>query len=468
MRRAFFFAARHSQSITRLLFDRDHGCSGFSGNRIGAWLYIFQQCVLRALRDSPKSTETKINFQPREREPVSSTLKQGRINSTLRKFLDSGSSSGLVLMAVALLAIIIANSPLAEAYFSLLHVYLGPLSVQHWINDALMAVFFLMVGLEIKREMMDGQLNSWHRRVLPGAAAAGGMAFPALFYVLFNKDNPAALQGWAIPAATDIAFALGVISLLGSRVPASLKIFLAALAIIDDLGAVIIIALFYTENLNLLALAGAFFVLGNLFLFNRMKVRQLWPYLALGAVLWLLMFISGIHATLAGVMLALTIPLKLTPGTPEATPEESPLHRLEHGLHKPVAFFVVPVFGFANAGVSLSGLSLGVFSEPVTMGVAVGLVLGKLVGVLGVVALLVKLRWAQLPAHASWGQMTGTAFLCGIGFTMSLFIGLLAFDDPALQDHVKIGILLGSLVSGTVGTTLLAISGRKVSVAKAA
>lgn len=399
---------------------------------------------------------------------MSSTLKQGRINSTLRKFLDSGSSSGLVLMAVALLAIIIANSPLAEAYFSLLHVYLGPLSVQHWINDALMAVFFLMVGLEIKREMMDGQLNSWHRRVLPGAAAAGGMLFPALFYVLFNKDNPAALQGWAIPAATDIAFALGVISLLGSRVPASLKIFLAALAIIDDLGAVIIIALFYTENLNLLALAGAFFILGNLFLFNRMKVRQLWPYLVLGAVLWLLVFISGIHATLAGVMLALTIPLKLTPGTPEATPQESPLHRLEHGLHKPVAFFVVPVFGFANAGVSLSGLSLGVFSEPVTMGVAVGLVLGKLVGVLGVVALLVKLRWAQLPAQASWGQMTGTAFLCGIGFTMSLFIGLLAFDDPALQDHVKIGILMGSLVAGTLGATLLAISGRRVSVARAA
>lgn len=399
---------------------------------------------------------------------MSSTLKKGRINSTLRKFLDSGSSGGIVLMVVALLAIIIANSPLAEAYFSVLHVYLGPLSVLHWINDALMAVFFLMVGLEIKREMMDGQLNSWHRRILPGAAAAGGMVFPALFYLLFNKNNPDAMQGWAIPAATDIAFALGVLSLLGSRVPTSLKIFLAALAIIDDLGAVIIIALFYTANLNLLALAGAFFVLGNLFLFNRMKVKLLWPYLALGAVLWLLVFISGVHATLAGVMLALTIPLKLTPGTPEATPDESPLHRLEHGLHKPVAFFVVPVFGFANAGVSLSGLSLGVFSEPVTMGVAAGLVLGKLVGVLGVVALMVKLRWAQLPAQASWGQVTGTAFLCGIGFTMSLFIGLLAFDDPALQDHVKIGILMGSLVSGTLGATILMMSGRRLPAARTA
>ncbi|WP_313616410.1 Na+/H+ antiporter NhaA [Agrobacterium sp.] len=399
---------------------------------------------------------------------MSSTLKKGRINSTLRKFLDSGSSGGIVLMVVALLAIIIANSPLAEAYFSVLHVYLGPLSVLHWINDALMAVFFLMVGLEIKREMMDGQLNSWHRRILPGAAAAGGMVFPALFYLLFNKNNPDAMQGWAIPAATDIAFALGVLSLLGSRVPTSLKIFLAALAIIDDLGAVIIIALFYTANLNLLALAGAFFVLGNLFLFNRMKVKLLWPYLALGAVLWLLVFISGVHATLAGVMLALTTPLKLTPGTPEATPDESPLHRLEHGLHKPVAFFVVPVFGFANAGVSLSGLSLGVFSEPVTMGVAAGLVLGKLVGVLGVVALMVKLRWAQLPAQASWGQVTGTAFLCGIGFTMSLFIGLLAFDDPALQDHVKIGILMGSLVSGTLGATILMMSGRRLPAARTA
>jgi Na+:H+ antiporter, NhaA family len=424
--------------------------------------------VLRALRAFPKSTETKINFQLREGEPVSSTLKKGRINSTLRKFLDSGSSGGLVLMAVAVLAIIIANSPLADSYFHLLHVYLGPLSVQHWINDALMAVFFLMVGLEIKREMMDGQLNSWHRRVLPGAAAAGGMLFPALFYVLFNRDNPAALQGWAIPAATDIAFALGVLSLLGSRVPTSLKIFLAALAIIDDLGAVIIIALFYTEDLNLMALLGALLIWGNLFLFNKMRVKLLWPYLAMGAVLWLLVFISGIHATLAGVMLALTVPLKLTPGTPEATADESPLHRLEHGLHKPVAFFVVPVFGFANAGVSLSGLSLGVFSEPVTMGVAAGLVLGKLVGVLGVVTLLVKLRWAQLPAQASWGQMTGTAFLCGIGFTMSLFIGLLAFDDPALQDHVKIGILMGSLVSGILGTIFLVLSGRRVPVARAA
>ncbi|CUX02618.1 Na+/H+ antiporter NhaA [Rhizobium pusense] len=394
---------------------------------------------------------------------MSSTSNPGRINSTLRKFLDNEASGGLVLMAVALLAIITANSPVAESYFHVLHVYLGPLSLQHWINDALMAVFFLMVGLEIKREMLDGQLSTWSRRVLPGAAAAGGMLFPAIFYVLLNRGNPTALQGWAIPTATDIAFALGVISLFGSRVPTSLKIFLAALAIIDDLGAVIVIALFYTADLNLTALIGAALVWGNLFIFNRMKVKVLWPYLTLGAVLWVLVFASGVHATLAGVMLALTIPLKLTPGTPEATPAESPLHRLEHALHKPVAFIIVPIFGFANAGVSLSGLSVSVFSEPLTMGVAGGLVFGKLAGVLGVVTLLVKLRLAQLPAQASWGQVTGTALLCGIGFTMSLFIGLLAFDDPEVQNHVKVGILMGSVVAGVLGAIVLGASSRRTS-----
>lgn len=392
---------------------------------------------------------------------MSSTNNPGRIQSTLRHFLNSGASGGIVLMIVAVLALVTANSPMAESYFHVLHVYLGPLSLQHWINDALMAVFFLLVGLEIKREMLDGQLSSWSRRILPGAAAAGGMVFPALFYVWINWENATALRGWAIPTATDIAFALGVLSLFGSRVPASLKIFLAALAIIDDLGAVIVIALFYTSDLNLLALVGAALVLGTLLVLNRMKVKALWPYLMLGAILWVLVFASGIHATLAGVMLALTIPLKLTPGTPEATHAESPLHRLEHFLHKPVAFIIVPIFGFANAGVSLAGLSMGVFSEPLTMGVATGLLLGKIVGVLGTVAVLVRLGLADLPAKASWGQMTGTAFLCGIGFTMSLFIGLLAFDDPTVQDKVKIGILLGSAVSGLLGAVCLSVFGRK-------
>jgi len=392
---------------------------------------------------------------------MSSTASKGRIQSTLRHFLDKEASGGIVLMIVAVLAIITANSPVAEDYFHALHVYIGPLSLQHWINDALMAVFFLLVGLEIKREMLDGQLSSWSRRILPGAAAAGGMLFPALFFVFFNRQDPSALRGWAVPTATDIAFALGVISLFGSRVPASLKIFLAALAIIDDLGAVIVIAMFYTEDLNLMALAGAAIVLGNLIIFNRMKVTALWPYLVLGAALWVLVFASGVHATLAGVMLALTIPLKLTPGTPEATHAESPLHKLEHSLHKPVAFIVVPVFGFANAGVSFAGVTADVFAEPLTMGVAAGLLFGKLVGVLGTVALLVKLGLADLPAKASWGQMMGTALLCGIGFTMSLFIGLLAFNDPVVQDNVKIGILMGSVVAGILGSICLMVFSRR-------
>ena len=386
---------------------------------------------------------------------MSSPISAGRIRSTLRHFLDNETSGGLVLMAVALAAIVLANSALAEGYFHALHVYIGPLSLQHWINDALMALFFLLVGLEIKREMLDGQLSSWSRRILPGAAALGGMVCPALFYVGFNWENPAALRGWAIPTATDIAFALGVISLFGSRVPASLKIFLAALAIIDDLGAVVVIALFYTSDLDLLALAGAAIVLALLYAMNRSKVMRLWPYLLPGVALWLLVFLSGIHATLAGVLLALTIPLKPTPGTPEAAHQESPLHHLEHLLQKPVAFVVVPIFGFANAGVSFAAASMSIFTEPLTMGVATGLLLGKLVGVLGTVTLLVKLGLADLPAKATWGQMTGVAALCGIGFTMSLFIGLLAFDDPAIQDHVKMGILLGSVASGITGAIIL-------------
>jgi NhaA family Na+:H+ antiporter len=392
---------------------------------------------------------------------MSSPVLKGRIQSALRQFFDAEASGGVVLMAVAVLAIVTANSALAEEYFRLLHIYLGPLSLQHWINDALMAVFFLLVGLEIKREMLDGQLSSWSRRILPGAAAAGGMAVPALFFLYFNWNDPVAARGWAIPTATDIAFALGVISLFGSRVPTSLKIFLAALAIIDDLGAVVIIAIFYTADLNLMALCAAAAVLAALYGLNSMRVFALWPYLAVGVILWVLVFASGIHATLAGVMLALTIPLKLTPGTPEATPAQSPLHKLEHALHKPVAFFIVPIFGFVNAGVSFAGVTMDVFGEPITMGVAAGLLFGKLIGVLGTVALLVKLDIADLPAQTSWSQMIGIAFLCGIGFTMSLFIGLLAFSDPAIQGHVKIGILTGSVAAGALGAIFLGLFGRR-------
>ncbi|MBC9205280.1 Na+/H+ antiporter NhaA [Roseomonas aerophila] len=381
--------------------------------------------------------------------------------NVFRRFLDGQSSGGLVLMAVALLAIVTANSPVSGSYFGALHAYIGPLSLQHWINDALMAVFFLMVGLEIKREMLDGQLSTWGRRVLPGVAAAGGMLAPALIYVAFNSGDPAALRGWAIPAATDIAFALGVLSLLGPRVPVSLKVFLAALAIIDDLGAVVIIAIFYTSDLSLPDLAGAAALLVVLMALNRRGVRSLLPYMALGAVLWVLMLRSGVHATLAGVLLALTIPIRLTPGKPEAAPVDSPLHRLEHALHLPVAFLVVPIFGFANAGVSFSGVSASVLTEPLTLGVAGGLVLGKVLGVFGAAAVMVRLGAADLPAGASWGQMFGVSLLCGIGFTMSLFIGLLAFDAPAMQDRVKFGILAGSLVAGVAGYAVLRMSRRE-------
>lgn len=375
--------------------------------------------------------------------------------SIFREFLASEAAGGIVLMAAAALALIVANSPLSQAYFDALHAYLGPLSVSHWINDGLMAVFFLLVGLEIKREMLDGQLSTWPRRALPGIAAAGGMLVPALVYVAINRDNPAALSGWAIPTATDIAFALGVLSLLGSRVPGSLKVFLTALAIIDDLGAVIIIAMFYTSDLSLAYLGAAFAVIALLVVLNRMQVLTLLPYLVLGVVLWVLVLKSGVHATLAGVALALTIPLKITPGISHDL-DHSPLHRLEHGLHNIVPFLVIPIFGFANAGVSLAGLSAATLVEPLTLGVAAGLVVGKLVGVFGSSALAIRLGLADLPVNATWLHMVGISLLCGIGFTMSLFIGLLAFaSNVELQDAVKVGILAGSVIAAFLGAAVL-------------
>lgn len=381
-------------------------------------------------------------------------LKQRPV-SVFREFLDSEAAGGIILMVAAALALIVANSPLAETYFSALHAYLGPLSVSHWVNDGLMAVFFLLVGLEIKREMLDGQLSTWPRRVLPGIAAAGGMLVPALVYVAVNRNNAAALSGWAIPTATDIAFALGVLSLLGSRVPASLKVFLTALAIIDDLGAVIIIAIFYTSGLSLAYLGAAFAVIAALVVLNRMRVMTLVPYVVLGVILWVLVLKSGVHATLAGVALALTIPLERSAGIGHDL-DHSPLHRLEHGLHKIVAFVVIPIFGFANAGVSLAGLSVSALIEPLTLGVAAGLVVGKLVGVFGSSALAIRLGLADLPANAGWTHMIGISLLCGIGFTMSLFIGLLAFaGDVALQDAVKVGILAGSFIAAILGAAVL-------------
>lgn len=384
----------------------------------------------------------------------------GRIQNTIRRFLDNESAAGILLIGVALLALVVANSPLSKSYFQMLHLKIGPLSMQHWVNDALMAAFFLMVGLEIKREMLDGHLSSWPRRILPGAAAAAGMAVPAAFYLLFNLGTPAQ-HGWAIPSATDIAFALGVMSLLGPRVPTSLKVFLAALAIIDDLGAVVIIGLFYSSGLSLVDLGLAGLVLAALIGLNRAGVMRLSPYLLLGLALWFFTFRSGVHATIAGVLLALTVPLKRTPATPEAHPSHSPLHRLEHALIAPVAFVIVPVFGFANAGVAFAGLGLEALGAPVTLGVMTGLALGKVLGIFGIVALLVRANIVDLPAGASWPQMFGTALLCGIGFTMSLFISLLAFDQALLQDEAKIGILAGSLIAGTAGYLVLRIAKRE-------
>jgi Na+:H+ antiporter, NhaA family len=380
-----------------------------------------------------------------------------RPRSALRALLNSEASGGVVLMGAAALALVVANSPVSGAYFEALHSYVLGLSVLHWVNDALMAVFFLMVGLEIKREMLDGQLSTWPRRILPGIAALGGMIVPAVIYLAFNAGPDGQTRGWAIPSATDIAFALGVLSLLGPRVPISLKVFLTALAILDDLGAVLIIAVFYTGDLNLYALAGAAFVLVLLQGLNRAGFSDLKPYLLLGVVLWFLVLMSGIHATLAGVALALTIPLRVSPGKPEDA--TSPLHQLEHALQPWVAFLIVPIFGFANAGVSFTGMSFASLLNPVPLGVALGLFVGKQIGVFAFSWVAIRMDWADLPANATWAQFYGVALLCGIGFTMSLFIGLLAFPtSPELQDATKLGVLLGSALSALTGAALLSVT----------
>lgn len=359
-------------------------------------------------------------------------------------------------MLAALLALGVANSAWAGSYFSWLStklgVHVGPVmlreTVQHWINDGLMAVFFLLVGLEIKREVLDGQLRGAARIVLPGVAAAGGMLVPALIYLAVNAANPQGLRGWAIPAATDIAFALGILALLGSRVPTSLKVFLTALAILDDLGAILIIAFFYTAQLNAFALAMAGSLVLCLIILNRLGVLALVPYLALGVLLWFFVLKSGVHATLAGVALALTIPLRRH-GAP------SPLHKLEHRLHHPVALLIVPIFGFANAGVSFQGLGLDALTAPVPLGIAAGLFLGKQLGVFGFSWLAIRLGIASLPRQANYRQLYGVALLCGIGFTMSLFIGALAFDSQVTIDATKLGVLTGTLCSAIAGYLLL-------------
>lgn len=378
------------------------------------------------------------------------------LTGALRAFLKSEAAGGIVLMGVAVLALVVANSPLAPAYFAALKAYLGGLSLLHWINDGLMAVFFLLVGLEIKREFLEGELATWQARALPGLAALGGVVVPAVIYVVINRQNPEALRGWAIPTATDIAFALGVLALLGPRIPNSLKIFLAALAIIDDLVAVLIIAIFYTSGLSWPMLAAAGAGLAVLAVLNARSVTSLWPYLIIGAAIWFFVLKSGVHATLAGVAVALLIPLRVPL---DKRGRAAPLLRLEHALHAPVAFAVVPVFGFANAGVSFAGLTPGIVLGALPLGIALGLLAGKQIGVLGAAWIAVRSGLARMPEGASLAQVYGVALLCGIGFTMSLFIGLLAFPvSAAMQDQVKIGVLIGSVLSGLAGFVVLRLA----------
>lgn len=386
-----------------------------------------------------------------------------RPQSALRDFLKSEASGGIVLMGAAALAMIFANLPgISEAYFGFLHwetgpvisPKYGPMTIHLWINDALMAIFFLLVGLEIKREFVDGRLATWEHRRLPVIAAAGGMLVPALVYLGLSSGTPGLTNGWAIPAATDIAFAIGVLALLGPRAPTALKLFLVTVAIVDDMGAVAIIAIAYTESISTLALGAAAIVMAAMYVMGRSGVQKLWPYLLLGAVLWYFVFLSGVHATIAGVALAMMIPIKKTPGAPEAV--DSPLHRLEHKLHAPSAFFVVPLFGFANAGVSLAGVEPSVLVQSLPLGIAAGLFIGKQVGIFGTVWLAIKLGLGNKPLGTSWRQIWGMSMIAGIGFTMSLFIGGLAFPGNAeLIDDVKIGVLFGSLLSALGGYFVL-------------
>lgn len=383
--------------------------------------------------------------------------------SMLREFLRYEAAGGIILVAAAALALIVANSPAAVYYEGFLGltfaVTLGAVGLEKplllWINDGLMAVFFLLVGLEIKREVMEGQLSSRIQATLPVVAAVGGMAIPALVYVALNVGNPETLNGWAIPAATDIAFALGVLSLLGTRAPTSLKVFLTALAIIDDLGAIVIIAMFYTQGLSLTMLGLAAVAVAVLVAMNLLNVRSTGWYVMVGVALWVFVLKSGVHATLAGVVLALAIPLK-----PSAR-GRSMAHDMEHHLHPYVAYFILPVFAFANAGVSLAGITFESLLAPLPLGIALGLFVGKQIGVFAFTWAAVKAGIARMPENATWMQIYGVSLLTGIGFTMSLFIGTLAFETAAYAADVRIGVLSGSILSAVLGYAVLRFSARK-------
>ncbi len=377
--------------------------------------------------------------------------------SALGSFLKSESAGGLVLIVSALVALAWANSAAAPAYHALLQYGIGPAvlsePVQIWINDALMALFFLLVGLELRREITEGELSSPAQLAAPGLAALGGMIVPALIVVALNWGDRTALRGWAVPVATDIAFALAVLSVLGSRVPMALKVFLTALAIIDDLGAIVVIAVFYTAGLDLAALGGAALVWLGLFGLNRAGVRRLWPYMLGGVVLWALVFRSGVHATLAGVALAFVVPMRARAGE-----DQAPAERLEHRLGLWVAYGVLPLFGLANAGLGFATLPPGVWADRLAIGVTLGLFIGKQIGVFGAVLLAARLGLARLPSGVTRLQLYGGAVLCGIGFTMSLFIGDLAFRQTPRGDEVKLAVFVGSLASAALGLLVLRLA----------
>ncbi|MEL6487194.1 MAG: Na+/H+ antiporter NhaA [Pseudomonadota bacterium] len=379
-----------------------------------------------------------------------------RFGDALKDFLKQESAGGIVLIASAALALIIANSPLAPAYFGMLESKLnlsyGAFEINKplllWINDGLMAVFFFLIGLEVKREILSGQLSSWDKASLPLMAAIGGMAVPALVFVAFNYNEPANINGWAIPAATDIAFALGILSLLGPRVPVAMKALLLAIAVIDDIGAITVIALFYSGEIKTDMLIGAAVVYALLFGVNRMRISSGMPYVVLTVIMWVFVLKSGVHATLAGVAAGMMIPTQTREGT-------NLLYEMEHSLHKWVAFMVIPIFGFANAGVSLVGVSPAMILEPLPLGIALGLLIGKQIGIMGMSWIAVKAGFASLPEGIGWRKIHGLSLLAAIGFTMSLFIGGLAFEDPAQVDAVKIGVLAGSLVAALSGFLIL-------------
>lgn len=379
----------------------------------------------------------------------------------LEEFIKKESSAGIVLIFVTILALLLKNSPLSEIYNIFLHtpveIRFGALHIDKplylWINDGLMAIFFLLIGLEVKREVIEGHLSTISQVVLPGIAAVGGMVVPALFYIYFNQDQPIAMQGWAIPTATDIAFALGILSLLGNRVPVSLKVFLLALAIIDDLGAIIIIAIFYTVDLSTLSIVIALLAIATLIIMNRRGVVKKAAYFIVGTILWVSVLKSGVHATLAGVALAFTIPIK---STDKEGNEFSLSKSIEQDLHFWVAFFVLPMFAFVNAGVDLREVSLESMFGPVPLGIMTGLFLGKQIGVFGFSFIAIKLKLARLPKNSNWLQLYGVSVLTGIGFTMSLFVDSLAFSDDALYQYAdRLAILTASFLAGITGYIIL-------------